>query len=150
MSGTYSSTLVESRGTVATPTDIDRRAVVLGCSSAGSGLSSRFVRGAEAVAAVGYGDAVDTLCHVIEQPTTHRGIQLKGRATAVRDATPSEEAEVAAFVGRTLAEYAMIGLAPAVIARMVFTPCKAVEFTFTHVFEQTPGPGAGRAVTVRR
>jgi hypothetical protein len=70
MSGTYSSTLVESRGTVATPTDIDRRAVVLGCSSAGSGLSSRFVRGAEAVAAVGYGDAVDTLCHVIEQPTT--------------------------------------------------------------------------------
>lgn len=70
MSGTYSSTLVESRGTVATPTDIDRRAVILGCSSAGSGLSARFVRGSEAVAAVGYGDAVDTLCHVIEQPTT--------------------------------------------------------------------------------
>ncbi|MBK7777029.1 MAG: hypothetical protein IPI43_23375 [Sandaracinaceae bacterium] len=87
---------------------------------------------------------------VIEQPTTHRGIQLKGRATTVRDTTPVEEAEIAAFVSRTLAEYAMIGLAPAVIARMVFTPCKAVEFTFHQRVRADPGPGAGRAVTVRR
>ncbi|MBK7774725.1 MAG: hypothetical protein IPI43_11405 [Sandaracinaceae bacterium] len=104
----------------------------------------------EAAPAIANVSANGAIAVVIEQPTTHRGIQLKGRATAVRDTTPGEEAEIAAFVGRTLAEYAMIGLAPAVIARMVFTPCKAVEFTFTDVFEQTPGPGAGRAVTVRR
>ncbi len=104
----------------------------------------------EAAPAIANVSANGAIAAVIEQPTTHRGIQLKGRATVVRDTTPGEAEAVAAFVGRTLEEYAMIGLAPAVIARLVFTPCKAVEFTFTSVFEQTPGPGAGRAVTVRR
>lgn len=104
----------------------------------------------EAAPAIANVSANGAIAVVIEQPTTHRGIQLKGRATAVRDARPDEAADIAAFVGRTLEEYAMIGLAPAVIARLVFAPCKAVEFAFTSVFEQTPGPGAGRAVTVRR
>lgn len=114
----------------------DRAAVFLPQYEAGPAIANVRANGAIAV--------------VIEQPTTHRGIQLKGRATAVRDTTPAEATAIAAFVGRTLEEYAMIGLAPAVIARLVFAPCQAVDFTFTSVFEQTPGPGAGRAVTVRR
>jgi hypothetical protein len=67
MSGTFQLTISEARGYVAIPADLDRLAVVLGCSSAGSGQSAFYLSAASAVAGVGYGDAVDTLCQIIEQ-----------------------------------------------------------------------------------
>lgn len=67
MSGTFAITVQEARGFTAVPANIDNLAVVMGCSSAGSGLSSFFVSGSEAIASVGYGDAPDTLCQAIEQ-----------------------------------------------------------------------------------
>lgn len=67
MSGLFEVTVSEARGFVAIPADIDKLAVVIGCSSAGSGLSSFFLSGSAAVAGVGYGDAVDTLTQIIEQ-----------------------------------------------------------------------------------
>lgn len=67
MSGTFSVNVAEARGFVAIPADLDKLAVVMGCSSLGSGLSSFYLSGSSAVAARGYGDAVDTLCQVIEQ-----------------------------------------------------------------------------------
>ena len=56
----------------------------------------------EAAPAIANVSANGAIAAVIEQPTTHRGIQLKGRATVVRDTTPGEAEAVAAFVGRTL------------------------------------------------
>lgn len=67
MSGLISVTVAEAQGSVAIPADLDRLAVVMGCSSAGSGFSSFFLSGASAVSSVGYGDAVDTLTQIIEQ-----------------------------------------------------------------------------------
>ena len=67
MSGLLTITVQEQRGFVAIPAELDRLAVVIGCSSAGSGMSSFFVSGSSAVADRGYGDAVDTLTQIIEQ-----------------------------------------------------------------------------------
>ncbi len=67
MSGTFSVTVQEARGFVAIPADLDKLAVVLGCSSAGSGFSPFFLSGSSAIANVGYGDAPDTLCQIIER-----------------------------------------------------------------------------------
>lgn len=67
MSGTYQITVQEARGNVAVTSDIDRLAVVLGCSSLGSELSPFFGSGTAAIANRGKGDAVDTLCQIIEQ-----------------------------------------------------------------------------------
>lgn len=67
MSGIFTLTVQEARGTVAVPADLDRTAIVLGCSSAGSGLSNFFLSGQSAQASVGYGDASDALCQIIEQ-----------------------------------------------------------------------------------
>lgn len=67
MSGTYEITVQEARGFVAVPADLDRLAVVLGCSSLGSGLSPFYLSGSSAVAGVGYGDAADVLTSIIEQ-----------------------------------------------------------------------------------
>lgn len=68
MSGIYEITVQEARGFVAVPADLDRLAVVMGCSSVGSGLSPFYLSGQSAVAGVGYGDAADILTTVIEQP----------------------------------------------------------------------------------
>lgn len=67
MSGTFSITVSEARGYVAVPADLDALAVVMGCSSAGSGQSAFYLSAASAVAGLGYGDAVDSLCQIIEQ-----------------------------------------------------------------------------------
>lgn len=67
MSGTFSVIVQEARGFVAVPTDLDRLAVVVGCASGSSGLSSFFLSAQAAIADRGYGDAVDTLCQIIEQ-----------------------------------------------------------------------------------
>jgi hypothetical protein len=60
-------TIQEARGAVAVAADIDQLAVVIGVSSLGSGLSTFFLSGSSAIAALGQGDAVDTLTQVIEQ-----------------------------------------------------------------------------------
>jgi hypothetical protein len=67
MSGIFQVGLTEARGYVANPADIDRLAVVMGPSSSGSGLTSFFYSGSSAQAEIGYGDAPDTLCQIIEQ-----------------------------------------------------------------------------------
>jgi hypothetical protein len=67
MSGTYSITVQEARGLVAVSADIDRLAVVMGCSSSGSELSPFYGSGTAAVTGRGYGDSVDTLAQIIEQ-----------------------------------------------------------------------------------
>lgn len=68
MSGIYEITVQEARGFVAVSADIDRLAVVMGCTSLGSGLSPFYLSGQSAVAGVGYGDAADVLTTIIEQP----------------------------------------------------------------------------------
>lgn len=67
MAGTYSITVQEARGLVAVSSDIDQLAMVLGCTSTASGSKGFFASGQSAAAACGKGDAVDTLCQIIEQ-----------------------------------------------------------------------------------
>lgn len=68
MSGIYEITVQEARGFVAVAADLDKLAVVMGCTSLGSGLSPFYLSGSSAVAGVGYGDAADLLTTIIEQP----------------------------------------------------------------------------------
>jgi hypothetical protein len=67
MSGTFSLTIAEARGFTAVNAEIDQLAIVVGCSSLGSGQSAFYLSGASAVAGLGYGDAVETLTQIIEQ-----------------------------------------------------------------------------------
>jgi hypothetical protein len=67
MSGLISITVEEERGFTAISADIDQLAVVIGVTSGLMGMSSFFLSGSAAQAGVGYGDASDTLCQIIEQ-----------------------------------------------------------------------------------
>jgi hypothetical protein len=65
--GTFSTSMSEARGRVAVPANIDKLAIVLGCSSAGSGLSPQYNSGSAAATVLGYGDAVDVISTMIDQ-----------------------------------------------------------------------------------
>lgn len=67
MSGLLKIGITEQRGFVAIPSDRANLAVVMGCSSLGTGLSPFYLSGAAAQTDIGYGDAVDDLTQTIEQ-----------------------------------------------------------------------------------
>ncbi len=81
-----------------------------------------------------------TACEV----ATHRTVQLKGVVTAVRPARVDERAAIETQAGGYTGSLAGIGLPLPVVRRLVTWPATAVEVRLDAVFEQTPGPGAGR------
>jgi len=137
--------LVATRDASLMPHCVTGSAVIL----AGPGRGVVLLPSFESAPALANLRANGAIAVLVEEPTTHRGIQMKGRSLALRDATAPELKQAAEFVARTKAELSTIGFAPTVLERMNFMPCTAVEFTVEQVFEQTPGPGAGRAVEAR-
>jgi hypothetical protein len=69
MSGLLTITVQEERGAVAIPADLYKLSVVMGCASLRSALnvSLFYMSDTAAIAAEGYGDAVDALCQIIKQ-----------------------------------------------------------------------------------
>lgn len=91
MTGLPGVTLNEAQGFSASPADLDRLAVVLtSAASAGSGFSPFFLSGAAAVAALGYGDGVDTLAQIIEQRQANgnSGIKFPAALYGMPQSTP--------------------------------------------------------------
>jgi glycine cleavage system aminomethyltransferase T len=73
MSGVFSISVTEARGQIAIPAELDRLAIVIGATSAGTGMSSFYSSGAAAVAALGYGDAVNAYVRVQAAPAPAAG-----------------------------------------------------------------------------
>ena len=78
------------------------------------------------------------------RPYDNRSYQLKGRVRSVA-ATSAEDHErqqrwLAAFVE----QLAIVGVARSVPRRWRITPSVAVDIDVEELFEQTPGPGAGK------
>jgi hypothetical protein len=67
MPGTFTVVVQEARGLVAVDQALDALAVVVGCTSAGTGLSPWYGSGQAAKGVLGFGDAVDDVCQIIEQ-----------------------------------------------------------------------------------
>jgi hypothetical protein len=80
---------------------------------------------------------------VSELSSTHRTIQVKGRAVAITstpaDLQPLIETRVAAFA----AHIETIGIPRVLTFRIVRWPCTSVRIKVEQVFDQSPGPGAG-------
>jgi len=75
---------------------------------------------------------------------TLRSIQLKGSVTAVRPATEAERPAIEACTGGFTGDLSSIGMPLPVVRRLVTWPATAVEVRLEALFEQTPGPGAGK------
>jgi hypothetical protein len=78
-------------------------------------------------------------------PTIARAVQVKGVATAVGEPEAADLERVERHVRSFVAEAARIG-APAELSQRMFvrTGLVAIEFSIDEVFDQTPGPTAGR------
>jgi hypothetical protein len=80
------------------------------------------------------------------RPTDHRSCQLKGTFIEARPCLPAERDEVARQADGFLCELETIGIPRTLTAAWTIWPCVAVRLRVEHVYEQTPGPGAGDAL----
>lgn len=79
-------------------------------------------------------------------PASYRAFQLKGRAT-VRPPAPDERARAEAYVARTEAVLADLGVPrPAIRYWLTARDLVIASLAVDRIFEQTPGPRAGAVV----
>ena len=80
-------------------------------------------------------------------PTIARAVQVKGVATQVGEPVAADLERVERHVRSFVAEAERIG-APADLSRRMFvrSGLVAVQFSIDEVFDQTPGPTAGRSL----
>ena len=112
---------------------VDRRAVRL-CVSAPEGSLVRANLQRNGAVAVGF-----------SPPTIARAVQVKGVATGVSEPDEADLERVERHVRAFVAEAERIGAPPELSRRMfVGTGLAAIQFSIDDVFDQTPGPTAGR------
>jgi hypothetical protein len=84
-----------------------------------------------------------TACHV----PTLRTVQLKGVVQDVRPAAADERASVERQSHGFTEDLSRLGFPLPIVRRLAIWPVTAVTVRVHAVFEQTPGPGAGRPIT---
>ncbi len=92
-------------------------------------------------------------CHVADNPRIavafsrihdHHTIQLKGRVLSIRDGDEDDEAAVARYLVAFAEQLALAGLPRSVVRQVRCCPCIALTLVVEEIFDQTPGPEAGR------
>lgn len=81
-----------------------------------------------------------------DRPTDSRACQIKGLYVSSRRARPAEREEVGRQRDGFLRELELLGIPRAMTEGWRFWPSVAIRFRITHLFEQTPGPGAGEPI----
>jgi hypothetical protein len=77
----------------------------------------------------------------------HRSLQVKGGALEVRPSTAEERAEIARYLELLAADWGHVGVPRQATKAMNCWPAFTVTLGAEALFEQTPGPGAGAALT---
>lgn len=80
------------------------------------------------------------------RPTDHITCQLKGRVTAITRMTQARRDRCRQWHHDFMAELKAVGVPPELPGAWIVEPTVAVEFAVSEVFDQTPGPGAGRKI----
>jgi hypothetical protein len=85
---------------------------------------------------------------VFTRPSTHQTLKFKGTDVELLEIDPLDPTLTADYQRRFVLELASIGHTPEFAAAVVpiMDDLVAVRFTPTAAFDQTPGPGAGKAL----
>ena len=83
---------------------------------------------------------------VFSRPPDERACQVKGRFSGSRPAEDAERALVDGQWGRWLDRLASIGLPRETFEPWPSWPCVAIRLRVTAIYNQTPGPNAGKAI----
>lgn len=78
------------------------------------------------------------------RPMDHRTVQVKGAVRAVRATTPVEQQTAQRYLSAFVESLYAVGVSRALSRRMRVDPCVAVEIAIGELFQQTPGPEAGK------
>lgn len=81
------------------------------------------------------------------QIPSHESTQIKGVTRAVRLAPPSEQVFLEQRLDAFAGSLELIGLPRNIGRSMSFWPAYAIDISVEEVFDQTPGPKAGNALT---
>jgi hypothetical protein len=84
---------------------------------------------------------------VFARPPDERACQVKGVFIEARAARASERSFVSEQWGRWVQRLGSIGFPPAATENWQTWPCVAIRMRVTALFNQTPGPGAGAALS---
>jgi hypothetical protein len=90
---------------------------------------------------------------VFSQPTTNRTVQVKGHGAAIVAAQPADAAVVRRYLALFAAELQPLGWDQHYVdALLGHDPSEllALRIVVSGLFQQTPGPGAGQAMTLPR
>jgi hypothetical protein len=83
---------------------------------------------------------------VFVRPTDDRACQVKGVFAGSRAAKPGERSAISAQWDRARRSLERIGIPRVLTDSWTIWPSVAVRVRVTHLFNQTPGPGAGAAL----
>ncbi|HEU4501574.1 MAG TPA: pyridoxamine 5'-phosphate oxidase family protein [Nitrospira sp.] len=81
------------------------------------------------------------------RPTDHITCQLKGRVRSMKPVTSANRETSRQWHREFIAELRAIGVPSALGEAWIVEPTVAVEMAVTDVFDQTPGPGAGKKIS---
>lgn len=80
------------------------------------------------------------------RPTDHITCQIKGRVRTIKRMTPAGRDHCRRWHRDFMAELTAIGVPTELPAAWIVEPTVAVEITVSEIFDQTPGPGAGKKI----
>jgi hypothetical protein len=80
------------------------------------------------------------------RPTDHVTCQLKGRLKSMKPAAAADRELSRRWHREFMAELKAIGVPSALSEAWITEPTVAVEISVSDVFDQTPGPGAGKKI----
>jgi len=80
------------------------------------------------------------------RPTDHITCQLKGRVVGMKTVTSADREVSRRWHLEFMAELRAIGVPSALCEAWITEPDLAVEIAVAEVFDQTPGPGAGKKI----
>ena len=78
----------------------------------------------------------------------HRSLQVKGLVLSIRETDERQQRLQARYFELFYEGLVFIGQQHKVLRRVRYSPSYAVQFQIASMFDQTPGPGAGRIASV--
>jgi hypothetical protein len=85
-----------------------------------------------------------SLAVTVSRPYDHRSLQLKGQVLSLRDGTEEDRAKQERWLTGFVEHLYIVGLPRSIIRQIKVFPSIAVTMRIDDMFEQSPGPGAGR------
>jgi hypothetical protein len=82
------------------------------------------------------------------RPYDHRTLQIKGQMIELRDGTEEDRIKQERWLAGFVEHLYIIGLPRSLVRQVKIFPSVALTLRIDGIFEQTPGPGAGRRIDV--